>query len=330
MMYRRRTCGLAALLLGGLLPGSSSAGDAPPRYPERAVTLVVGYAAGGATDTVARLIARSMSEDLGQSIVIENKSGASSNVGAESVARAKPDGYTLYVGTIANTINRTLFRELNYDFVEDFTPVGRIANITNVLVVNDNSPVKNLQEYIAFAKAHPGQLTCASSGIGSSIHLSCELFKMRTQSEILHVPYRGSGPAVSALLGGQVDSMFDNLPSSLPHIQAGKLRAIGVTSLATATVAPDIPTISEAGLPGFEMDSWFGLMAPAKTPPEVVARLNAGLNKALASPAVRKAYAELGYSAPDNNNSPESFGQLISAEIEKWGSVIRAAKLQVE
>jgi tripartite-type tricarboxylate transporter receptor subunit TctC len=275
-------------------------------------------------------MAQSMAEDLGQSVVVENKSGASSNHGAEHVARAAPDGYTLYVGTIANTINRTLYRKLGYDFVKDFVPVGRIADITNVLVVNDKVPATNVEEYIAYAKANPGKLTCASSGIGSSIHLSCELFKMQTQTDILHVPYRGSGPAVTALLGAQVDSMFDNLPSSLPQIEAGKLRALGITSLSRSTFASDIPTISEAGVTGFEVNSWFGLMAPMNTPPEVVARLNASLNKALASQSVRETYAKRGFVAPQDDNSPEAFGQLINTEIEKWGSVVRGADMKAE
>jgi tripartite-type tricarboxylate transporter receptor subunit TctC len=331
MMYRSRVRKLAALLLGGVIPASPSAWSAPSSIsPQGPITLVVGYGPGGATDTIARLVARTMSKDLGQSIVIENKSGASSNFGAESVARSPADGRTLYVGTVANAINRTLYRELKYDFIEDFTPVGRIADITNVLVINDELPISNLREYIAYAKASPGKLTCASSGIGSSIHLSCELFKLRTQTDILHVPYRGSGPAVTALLGGQVDSMFDNLPSALPHIRAGKMRAIGVTALAPTPFAPDIPVITNAGLTGFEVESWFGLMAPAATSPEIVARLNESLNKALSDPELRAAYRERGFTAPFGENSPVSFGRFVRAEIDKWGVVVRASHLKAD
>lgn len=329
-MYRSRVGRMAALLLGGILPASPSAWSAPTAYPQGPITLVIGYGPGGATDTIARLIARSISEDLGQSVVVENKSGASSNHGAESVARSAPDGYTLYVGTIANTINRTLYRQLNYDFVEDFAAIGRIATVTNVLVVNNKLPISNLDEYIAYARANPGKLTCASSGIGSSIHLSCELFKMRTQTDILHIPYRGSGPAVTALLGEQVDSMFDNLPSSLPHVRAGKLRAIGVTSDVPTPFAPDIPAIMGAGVAGFDVQSWFGLLAPAGTPPEIVIRLNQSLNKALASSELQTIYSERGYTAPEGDNSPESFARFINAEIDKWGAVIRASDLKAE
>jgi tripartite-type tricarboxylate transporter receptor subunit TctC len=334
-MYRSRSRTLAFLLSGagiaGMLAAWPSAESATvDAYPTGPITLVVGYGPGGATDTIARLLATSMAEDLGQSVVVENKSGASSNFGAESVARAPADGHTLYVATTANAINRTFYRELKYDLVRDFTPVGRIATVSNVLVVNRNLPVANVREYIAYAKANPGKVTCASSGMGSSIHLSCELFKLETGTYILHVPYRGAGPAVSALLGGQVDSMFDNLPSSLPHIRAGKLRPLAVTSAASPPVAPEIPPMSAVGLAGFEVESWFGLMAPAATPPAVVARLNASLNKALSSAALATAYAERGYEAPAGANSPEAFGSFIGADIDKWATVVRTAGLKAD
>src|SRR5690606_11708213 len=218
----RRFAGCLTFALAGL--GFGAASHAADNYPTRPISLVVGYAAGGATDIVARLMAKSLSDSLGQPVVVENRPGANSNIGAEVVSRAKPDGYTLYVGSIANTINRTLYEKLNYDFKKDFTPVALLATIPNILVVHPDLPIKSVQEYVAYAKSNPGKLTCASSGSGSSIHLSCEIFKMATGTDILHVPYRGSGPAVADLLGGQVNSMFDNLPSSLPQVQAGKLR----------------------------------------------------------------------------------------------------------
>ena len=324
--YTRRLAALA-LTLGGALAASSPTLAAKP-YPERPVTLVVGYAAGGATDIVARLMAKSLSELLGQTFVVENKTGANSNIGAEIVSRAAPDGYTLYVGSIANTINRSLYSQLNYDFIKDFKPVGMVATIPNILVVNPKLPVNTVQEYLAYARAHPGKLTCASSGSGSSIHLSCELFKMETGTDILHVPYRGSGPAVADLLGGQVDSMFDNLPSSLPHVQAGKLRALGVTSPQRLPSAPDVPTLAESGLPGFDVESWFGLVAPAGTPQPVIARLNEALNQALASPALQASYKQAGFYAPATPNTPETFAKKIDSEIDKWAAVVKRANIK--
>lgn len=321
----RRAAVMAAL--GSAMLGGAPALSAKP-YPERPVTLVVGYAAGGATDIVARLMAKALTEELGQTIVVENKTGANSNIGAEIVSRAKPDGYTLYMGSIANTINRSLYSQLNYDFVKDFQPVGMLATIPNILVVNPKLPVKTVQEYIVYAKAHPGKLTCASSGSGSSIHLSCELFKMETGTDILHVPYRGSGPAVADLLGGQVDSMFDNLPSSLPHVQAGKLRAIGVTSPQRLPSTPDVPTLAESGLPGFDVESWFGLVAPAGTPKPVIDRLSQALNKALADPALQASYKQSGFYAPKSPNSPEAFGKTIASEIDKWSAVVKRADIK--
>lgn len=316
-----------AVTLASALAASAPALAAKP-YPERPVTLVVGYAAGGATDIVARLMAKSLSEALGQTFVVENKTGANSNIGAEIVSRAAPDGYTLYMGSIANTINRSLYSQLNYNFVKDFKPVGMVATIPNILVVNPKLPVKTVQEYIAYARAHPGKLTCASSGSGSSIHLSCELFKMETGTDILHVPYRGSGPAVADLLGGQVDSMFDNLPSSLPHVQAGKLRAIGVTSPKRLPSTPDVPTLAESGLPGFDVESWFGLVAPAGTPQPVIARLNEALNQALASPALQASYQQAGFYAPATLNTPETFAKKIDSEIDKWAAVVKRADIK--
>ena len=203
-----------------------------------------------------------------------------------------------------------------------------MATIPNILVVNPKVPIKSVQEYIAYAKKNPGKLTCASSGSGSSIHLSCELFKMRTGTDILHVPYRGSGPAVADLLGGQVDSMFDNLPSSLPHVQAGKLRAIGVTSPERLPAVPDVPTLAESGLAGFDVESWFGLMAPAGTPQAVVDRLNQAMNKALANPALQASYKQSGFYAPQPPNTQESFARMIASEIDKWGAVVKSADIK--
>ncbi len=330
MMLTRCARALTALLFGGASVLAAGAAHAQAKYPSHPVTMVVGYAAGGATDIVARLLAKSLSQELGQTFVVENRTGANSNIGAEAVTRAAPDGYTLYVGSIANTINMTLYRKLNYDVNKDLAPVGMMASVPNILVVNPKVPVHNVTEYIAYAKAHPGKLSCASSGSGSSIHLSCELFKMDTHTDILHVPYRGSGPAVADLLGGQVDSMFDNMPSSLPHVRAGKLRALGVTSQQRVNFAPDVPTLAESGLPGFSVESWFGLMAPAGTPPAVIERLNWALNKALKDADLRAVYEKSGFVAPPEDNTPKAFGAFVAAETAKWAKVVKAADLNAD
>lgn len=324
----RRFAGGLTVALAGI--GFSATTHAADDYPSRPITFVVGYAAGGATDIVARLMAKSVSEVLGETIVVENRPGANANIGAEAVARSRPDGYTLYVGSIANTINRTLYEKLNYDFKKDFTPVVLLTTIPNVLVVNPKLPVKSVQEYIDYARKNPGKLTCASSGTGSSIHLSCELFKMETNTDILHVPYRGSGPAVADLLGGQVDSMFDNLPSSLPHVQAGSLRALGVTSPERAPFVPDLPTLDESGLKDFSVQSWFALMAPAGTPPAIVEKLNAAVNKTLASAEMKTAFEKGGFVMPPQPNTPEALGKFVDSEIDKWGKVVKAANLKVQ
>lgn len=326
-----RAATLSACLTGAVLalPGAPSfAQTAQDTYPSRPITLVVGYAAGGATDIVGRLIAKSLSEQLNQTVVVENRSGANSNIGAEHVARAANDGYTLFVSSIANTINRSLYTDLSHDYLADFEPIGLMASIANVLVVNPRLPIKSVDDYIRYAKDRPGQLTCASSGVGSSINMSCELFKLQTGTDILHVPYRGSGPAVADLLGGQVDSMFDNLPSSLPHIQAGKLRALATTMDERVESLPDVPTFAEGNLKDFVVQSWFGLSAPKDTPQAVIARLNDALNKSLQSAEVVQAYRSNGYIAPTPPNSPDTFGAFGKAEVDRWEKVVRNANLK--
>lgn len=320
---------ITALGLGSL--GATPLAQAQSaQFPERPVTIVVGYAAGGSTDRVARMVAKSMSEQTGQSFIVENRPGANSNIGAEFVSRAKPDGYTLYVGTISNTINRSLYTKLNYDLLKDFTPIGLMASVPNLLIINPNLPIKNIADYIAYAKANPGKLTCASAGTGSSIHLSCELFKIETGTNILHVPYKGSGPATVDLLGGQVDSMFDNLPTGLSQARNGKLRALGVTSPERVASAKDVPTLSESGMPGFSVMAWFGLNAPAGTPKPIVDKLNAELNRALNAPAMREAFDQAGFVTPVAPNSTTQFGALINSEIARWNKVITTTGVKAE
>lgn len=330
MTFKIQKSFLKAAMFGLALPAlllNSTIASAKDDYPARPISMVVGYAAGGATDILARLIAKTLSDELKQSVIVENKAGANSNIGAEYVARAKNDGYTIYVGTIANTINRALYKDLRYDFVKDFEPVGMMASISNVLVVNPKLPFKTVQDYIQYAKENPGKLTCASSGIGSSINMSCELFKIRTGTNILHVPYRGSGPAVTDLLGGQVDSMFDNLPSSLAHIKGGTLRPIATTTSSRANSLPDTPTFAEEGIEDFLVQSWFGLNVPAGTPAPIIERLNQALNKALKKPEVIATFEKNGFMAPEQPNSPERFGQYIQSEIDKWDVVVKKANL---
>lgn len=296
-------------------------------YPDKTVTFVVGYAPGGATDRVARLVAKGLSDSLKQSFVVENRAGANSNIGAEYVIRAKPDGYTVYVGSVANTVNQSLYKKLNFNILKDFEPVVLLTTIANILVINPNLPIKNVQEYVAYAKQNPGKLTCASSGAGSSIHLSCELFKMQTGTDILHVPYKGSGPAVLDLVGGQVDSMFDNLPSAIGQVRGGKLRALAVTSTSEVPFAPGVPTIDKSGVPGFDVTAWFGLYVPTGTPKAIVDRLNAEVNKVLATPEIRKAYEEAGFQLPPQPNTPQALSQKTQGEVEKWAKVIEKTGL---
>ncbi|MCT9809101.1 tripartite tricarboxylate transporter substrate binding protein [Acidovorax sp. Be4] len=306
-------------------PAFAQTGNA---WPTKPVKLVVGYAAGGATDVIARLVANKMGEDLGQTVVVENRTGANSNVGAEVVARAPADGYTLYVFTIANTINASLYSKLGYQPVKDFEPIGLIAKIPNLLVVNPSLPVHSLPEYIKFAKETPMGITFASSGSGSSIHLSGEMFKMKTGLNMLHVPYRGSAPAVTDLLGGQVQSMFDNTPSAMPHVKSGKLRPIAITSRERSALLPNVPTVAESGFPGFEVQSWFGMAAPMGTSQPVIQRLNTALNKALSDGDIKQRLAAM--VATPTPGTPDEMRKFVASEISAWNEVVKASGAKAE
>lgn len=322
---RRKLLSLAAALAcGAALPLHAQTAA----WPNKPIKLVVGYAAGGATDVIARIVGVKLGEQLGQSIVIDNRAGANSNIAAESVARAPADGYTLFVFTIANTINASLYDKLSYDPLKDFEPIGLIAKVPNILVVNEKLPIKSLAEYVQFAKAAPNGITFASSGSGSSIHLSGEMFKMIANLNMLHVPYRGSAPAVNDLLGGQVQSMFDNMPSALPHVRAGKLRAIAITSAQRSALLPDVPSMAESGFPGFDVQSWFGLSAPAGTPRAVVDRVNAELGKVLASPDVRERLVNL--AATPSHGTPEQFRNFAASEVKRWQDVVKQSGAKAE
>jgi tripartite-type tricarboxylate transporter receptor subunit TctC len=321
---RRYGLSLATLAALGGLAMSSHAQSA--RWPDKPVRLVVGYPAGGATDAIARLVASRLAEPLGQAVTVDNRPGANSNLGAEYVARAPADGTTLLVYSVAQTINASLYPKLGYDAQKDFVPIGLIAKIPNILVVNANSPVKTVADYVRVAKATPGGVTFASAGSGSSTHLSAEIFKMNAGVNLLHVPYRGSSPAITDLIGGQVQSMFDNAPSALPHIKSGRLRAVAITSARRSPLMPDLPTVAESGFPGFEVHSWFGLAAPAGTPQATVERLNAELGKVLGSAEVQQRLQDL--AATPEAGTPEQMQALIATELKRWAAVVKSSGAQ--
>ncbi|HBP28151.1 MFS transporter [Advenella sp. S44] len=319
-----------AAVLGLLAAPLTYAADAATDYPAKPVKLVVGYAPGGTTDISARLMADMLSKELGQPFIVENKPGANSNIGAEYVAKSKADGYTLLVGSISTAINPSLYSKLGYDPMKDFAAVGLLNIVPNIMAVNPKVPVKTVKEYIEYAKKNPDALTCASPGSGSSAHLGCELFKMKAGISILHVPYRGSGPAVADLLGGQVSSIFDNLPPLLPHVRSGKLTGLAVTTAERVPFAPEIPTIAESGVADFNVAAWFGILAPAETPPAIIEKVNVALNKALADPALIEKYSNNGFLMPTAPNTPASFKAFVQSEVNKWGEVVKATNLKID
>ena len=289
-------------------------------YPSRPVRLIIGYPPGGSADITARLTGQWLSERLGQPVVIESRPGAATNLATEAVVRASPDGYTLLLVAPANAINATLYDKLSFDFLRDIVPVAGIIRFPNVVVVNPSLPIKTIPELIAYAKANPGKLNMASSGNGSTIHMSGELFKMLTGINMVHVPYRGGAPALTDLIAGQVHVMFDNIPTSAEHIKAGRLRGLAVTSASRSQVLPDLPTVSDF-LPGYEASAWYGLGVPKNTPDEVIDKINKGMNAVLADPKSQARFAELGASLLPG--SPADFSRLVADETEKWGKVVR-------
>ncbi|MFT4192617.1 MAG: tripartite tricarboxylate transporter substrate binding protein [Comamonas sp.] len=307
------------------VPGMAWAQD----YPSKPITLIVPFSAGGTTDILARVMGQYLGAELGQPVVVDNRAGAGGNIGAQAAARAPADGYTLFMGTVGtHAINASLYGKLPYDPVKDFAPLSRVAMVPNLLVAHPQQPFKTVPQLIAYAQAHPGAVTFGSSGNGSSIHLSGELFKSLAKVEMQHVPYRGSAPAVADLLGNQIAVMFDNMPSVLPHVRAGKLVPLAVTSATRSPELPDVPTIAEAGVPGYEATSWFGLYTTAGTPPAIVARLNAAIVKGLADPAVVKKFAEQG--AVAHPESPEQFAVFMRSETAKWAQVVKASGARVD
>jgi tripartite-type tricarboxylate transporter receptor subunit TctC len=317
----------------GLLPLSSFA---QATWPAKPVRIVVPFAAGGTTDILARAVAQELTKSLGQSFVVDNKPGAGGNIGADLVAKAAPDGYTLLMGTVGtHAINKSLYAKMPYDPQKDFQPVTLVAGVPNVMVVNAEKAaarkIATVQDFTQYARANPGKLNMASSGNGTSIHLAGELFKSMTGVYLTHFPFQGSNPALFSLMSGDMDVMFDNLPSAMTHIKSGKLKALAVTSATRSAALPDVPTVEEAGGPslkGFEASSWFGLLAPAGTPMDIVLRIQQETAKSLATPAMKERLLAQG--AIPSGNTPAQFAQVIDREMKKWAPVVKASGAKVD
>jgi tripartite-type tricarboxylate transporter receptor subunit TctC len=318
MTYNR---GVFTTLLALGLASLVGIGDAVALdYPTKPVRWIVGYPAGGSTDIMARLVGQYLSEKLGQQFVVENRPGATNNLGTEQVVRAAPDGYTLLLVNPANAVNATLYEKLNFNFIRDIAPVAGFIRTPNVMEVNPSVPVKTVPEFIAYAKANPGKVNLASSGSGTSIHMSGELFKMMTGLDMVHVPYRGSAPMLTDLLGGQVQVTFDNMPSSIEHIRAGRLRALAVTTSVRSAALPDVPVVADF-LPGYEASSWFGAGVPKGTPAEIIDKLNKEMNAALVDPRIKERLDALG--GISLAGTPADFGKVIAEETDKWAKVVK-------
>ena len=315
--------GFAAVLVSG----SGSAARADDDYPNHPVRWLVGYPPGGSTDICARLIGQYLSENLHQQFAIENKPGAGNNLATEMAANAPPDGYTVFLVNPANAINATLYKNLSFNFIRDLAPVAGFIRVPNVMEVNPNVPAKTVAEFIGYAKANPGKVNMASSGIGTSVHLSGALFMMMTGVDLVHVPYRGAGPALTDMLGGQVQVMFDNLPSSIAYVQSARLRALGVTTATRAKALPDVPAVGET-VPGYEASAFFGMAVPRGTPRSIIDKLNSAVNAALNDPSTQAKLAELG--GTNISGTPEDFGKIIAGETEKWSKVVRATGASAE
>jgi tripartite-type tricarboxylate transporter receptor subunit TctC len=315
---------LLALLLPFLVAGGPA--DALD-YPTRPVRFIISFAAGGPNDTIARILGQYLSEQLGQQFIIEDHVGAGGNIGMQDVLASAPDGYTIGFVAPNNAINATLYQHIPFDFVHDSTPIAGTMKLANVMDVNLDFPAKTLAEFIAMAKAQPGKINFASGGVGTSPHMSGELLAIMTGIKLTHVPYRGTGPAMTDLLGGQIPVLFDNLPGSIQQIKAGRIRALGVTSKERVASIPDLPTIGET-VPGYEVSVWFGICGPKGMPPEIVAKLNAGINAVLANPKIKDRFHDLGGEVMPM--SPAEFGHLVADETAKWAKVVKSAGLKVE
>lgn len=325
MNLRRRTLLelAAALVIAPAFPPWASAAA----YPSRPVHIVAGFAAGGGVDITARLIGRWLGERLGQSFITENRPGAGGNIGTEAVVHAAPDGYTLLLSTVPNAVNATLYPDLGFDFIRDIAPVAGIIRVPMVILVHPSVPAGTVPELIAYAKAHPGKVNMASAGFGSAPHMAGELFNMMAGVNMVHVPYRGQGPALTDLLGGQVQVLFATTPGTTDYIATGKLRALAVTTASRAEMLPQLPPAGDF-VPGYDASQWYGLSAPKNTPAEIVDRLNREINAALADPGMKSRFADIG--GEPLPGSAEAYGRLIAEETGKWGKVVRAAGLKPE
>lgn len=315
--------GIAAIIGSAPLPAQAQ------NYPSKPIRYVVPFPPGGTTDIISRLIAQKLTESLGQPVIVENKAGAGGVVGTDSVAKALPDGYTILMGASGPiAISPSLLKNIPYDPIKDFAPITTVAVVPTMLVVNPSVPANSVRELIALAKARPGRLSFASTGNGATPHMAGELFKLATNTDILHVPYKGSSPAVNDLIGGQTSMMFEQITAVLPHVKSGRLRALGVGGLRRSSALPDMPTISEAGVPGFDVSSFFGVLAPSGTPAAIVSKLNAEIVRILSTPEMREKLTAQG--AEPETSTPEQFAARIKAEIEKWAEVIRKSGVKAD
>jgi tripartite-type tricarboxylate transporter receptor subunit TctC len=324
-----KSLALSALAAAGLLLGLGHAGIAAPGddYPNKPVKWVVAYPPGGTTDILARIIGQYLSEHMGQQFIIDNRPGAGNNIGTEVVVNSPPDGYTLLLVNPANGINATLYKKLPFNLLRDIAPVAGITRTPNVMEVTPTFPAKNVAEFIAYGKANPGKINMASSGNGTSVHLSGEMFMAMTGVKMTHVPYRGAAPAITDIIAGTVDVMFDNLPASIEFIRSGKMRALAVTTDTRNPGLPDVPTIADT-VPGYEASAWFGMGAPVGTPPAVIAKINKVVNEALADPKMKAKLADLG--GVPLAGTPEDFGKVMASETEKWSKVVKFAGISIE
>jgi tripartite-type tricarboxylate transporter receptor subunit TctC len=322
-LTRRRL--VQAIALAVAMSGGSAIAQA---WPSKPISLVVPFPPGGTTDVLARSLAEKLTQSLGQTVIVENKPGAGATLGADYVVKSKPDGYTLLVGAVHHTIASSVYKKLPYDFQKDLAPITTIALVPNVLVVNASTPVKTVADLVKLAKAEPGKLTYGSNGNGTAQHLIGTQFQNLTGTEIIHIPYKGSGPLASDLIGGQITMSFDTITPVLPHIKAGKLRALAVTTAKRSSALPEVPTLEEAGLKGFNIGTWFGVLAPAATPKDIVTRLNTEMVKVIQSPEFRKRMEEIG--AEPIGNSADQMAQQIKGETEKFAKLVKDAKVTIE